>query len=164
MFVSAAIVTAASFWYTNVLNVSPGREFLYAQVVFDALVVTALIHVTGGGESSFAPLYILVIAAGALLLPLPGGMLIGALVSLLYFGDTIWWNAETLSGSVFLQIGLFATVALATGWLGDRLRRAGMELGVVESELRQLRLDTGDILGNISTGVLTVDGSECLVS
>ena len=90
-------------------------------------------------------------------------MLIGALVSLLYFGDTIWWNAETLSGSVFLQIGLFATVALATGWLGDRLRRAGMELGVVESELRQLRLDTGDILGNISTGVLTVDGSECLV-
>ena len=73
MFVAAVVVTAASFWYTHVLNVSPGREFLYAQVVFDALVVTALIHVTGGGESSFAPLYILVIAAGALLLPLPGG-------------------------------------------------------------------------------------------
>jgi PAS domain S-box-containing protein len=29
----------------------------------------------------------------------------------------------------------------------------------VESELRQLRLDTGDILANISTGVLTVDGA-----
>src|SRR5690606_10357400 len=42
--------------------------------------------------------------------------------------------------------------------VGDRLRRARAALGEVASELRQLRLDTGDILKTIGTGVLTVDG------
>ena len=48
-------------------------------------------------------------------------------------------------------------MALATGFLGDRLRQAGTALGVVESELRQLRLEASDILDAIDTGVVTVD-------
>ncbi len=63
--------------------------------------------------------------------------------------------------TVGLQIGLFAVVALLTGWLGDRVQRAGLALGEVQSELVRLRLDTGDILTNISAGVLTVvDGGR----
>jgi PAS domain S-box-containing protein len=54
---------------------------------------------------------------------------------------------------------LFAVVALVTGFIGDRLRRAGIALGAVHKELRQLRLDTGDILASINTGVLSVDGA-----
>jgi hypothetical protein len=38
----------------------------------------------GRPDSPYPPLYILVITAAALLLPLPGGMLIGALASLLF--------------------------------------------------------------------------------
>lgn len=163
MFVLALAVTGPSFWYTHVRGTTPGENFAYVQVIFDALLVTAIVHITGGGESSFAPLYILVISIGALLLPLPGGVLVGALASILYFADIVWVHSETLSGSVTLQIGLFAVVALITGWVGDRVRRAGLALGAVESELRQLRLDTGDILANIATGVLTVDGSGRLV-
>lgn len=163
MFISALAMTAPSFWHTHVRGTEPGENFAYAQVIFDALLVTAIVHITGGGESNFAPLYILVISAGALLLPLPGGVLVGALASILYFADIVWGHAETLSASVTLQIGLFALVALITGWVGDRVRRAGLALGAVESELRQLRLDTGDILANITTGVLTVDGTGRLV-
>ncbi|MBI4541221.1 MAG: PAS domain S-box protein [Gemmatimonadetes bacterium] len=159
MFILAAGVTAWSFWYTHWMGREPGENFLYAQVVFDALVVTGVVHITGGGESDFAPLYILVISAGALLLPLRGGVLVGGLASILFFADAVWGHAATLSATVFLQIGLFALVAVATGYLGDRLRRAGIALGAVESELRRLRLDTGDILRNIATGVITVDGA-----
>ncbi|MEX0935735.1 MAG: ATP-binding protein, partial [Gemmatimonadota bacterium] len=108
-------------------------------------------------------LYILVISEGALLLPLPGGVLIGALAAILYFGDIVWGHAETLSGNVLLQIGLFALVAFATGVLGDRLRRAGIALGVAQTELRRLRMDTGDILETISTGVVTVEEKGRLI-
>lgn len=157
-FLAAFLLTGVSFWVTHILGHEPGDNFVYAQVIFDALLVTAIVHITGGGGSPFAPLYILVISTGALLLPLPGGVLVGVLATILFFADTVWLNLETFRPDVFLQIGLFATVAVITGWLGDRVRRAGLALGAVESELRRLQLDTGDILANISTGVLTLDG------
>lgn len=163
MFVVALAVTAASFWYTHVRKAEPGEAFRYGQVLLDVLLVTGVVHVTGGPESSFAPLYILVISAGALLLPLPGGVLIGAFASMVYFADLAWGHQGTFTLEVALRIGLFAMVAIATGLLGDRLRRAGQQLGAVASELEQLRLDTDDILANLSTGVLTIDGERRLV-
>ena len=163
MFLATLAVTLASVWHTELRARTPGRNFMYAQVVLDALLVTAVIHITsGGGDVVFAPLYILVITEGALLLPLPGGVLIGALSSVLYFAD-LAYRAETLDllDTVGLQIGLFAVVALITGWLWDRVQRTWLALGEVQSELVRLRLDTGDILANISTGVLTVvDGGR----
>jgi two-component system sensor histidine kinase PilS (NtrC family) len=104
-----------------------------------------------------------VISASALLLPLPGGVLVGVLATILFLADTLWLNLETFRPEVFLQLALFATVAVITGWLGDRVRRAGLALGQVESELMRLRLDTGDILAHIGTGVLTVDGGGRLM-
>lgn len=157
------LVTLGSAWYSFRGREVPGSNFLYVQVVFDAFLVTAIVHLTGGPDSNFAPLYILVIAAGALLLPLPGGMLIGALASILYFADIVWAYAAIPPWTVFGQIVLFAIVALVTGYLGDRLRQTGVELGMVESELRRLRLDTNDILDTIDTGVVTVDASGRLV-
>jgi two-component system, NtrC family, sensor histidine kinase PilS len=158
MFIFAVVVTAASVWYTQVLGNKPGESFLYAQVVLDVLLVTGIVHVTGGPESGFASVYILVISAGALLLPLPGGVLIGGLVSIVYFADLAWGHQGTFTVDVALRIGLFSVVALITGLVGDRLRRAGQALGAVASELHQLRLDTGDILANLSTGVITLTG------
>ncbi len=157
MFLAAYGITAVSFWYSHVLERPPRKDFLYLQVVLDVLLVTGVVHVTGGPGSSFAPLYILVVSAGALLLPLPGGVLIGALASMVYFADLVWGYQGAFRLDVGLQIGLFTLVAVLTGLVGDRLRRAGQALGAVESELRQLRLDTGDILATLSTGVVTVD-------
>ncbi len=150
--------TLLSAWYTHLLRREPGSNFLYGQVIFDVLVVTAVVHLTGGSASDFAPLYIVVIAVGALLLPLPGGVLIGGLACILYIADVVWGHAVALQGTVFVQIGLFAVMALVTGFLGDRLRQTGTALGAVESELRQLRLDTDDVLEAIDTGVVMVDG------
>lgn len=162
MFIVALAVTGASFWYTHVLKREPGEAFRYGQIVLDIMLVTGVVQVTGGPESSFAPLYILVISAGALLLPLPGGVLIGILASLVYFADLAWGHQGAFTMEVALRIGLFALVALITGLLGDRLRRAGQALGAVSSELQRLRLDTSDILANLSTGVVTVDGQRRL--
>jgi len=158
LFLTGFLVTGLSAWYTHIRNREPGTTFAYGQAFFDAILVTVIVHITGGGQSPFAFLYILVITSGALLLPLPGGVLFGILASILFMADTLWLNVEAFRPGVLLQMGLFAAVAVVTGWLADRVRRAGMALGEVESELRRLRLDTGDILASIGTGILTVDG------
>jgi two-component system sensor histidine kinase PilS (NtrC family) len=157
-FLSAFLFTGASVWHTHIRIRDPGDNFCYLQTIFDVLLVTALVHVTGGGDSPFTFLYILVISYGALLLPLPGGVLVGALATILFLADAIVLNLETFRPVLILQIGLFATVAVVTGWVGDRVRRAGLALGQVQTELRRLQMDTGDILANIGTGILTVDG------
>ncbi|HEU4452152.1 MAG TPA: ATP-binding protein [Longimicrobium sp.] len=159
---AAYAVTGVSLWYTHFIRRSPGRAFLYAQVIFDVLLVSVVVHLTGGKESSFAPLFVLVIVAGAVLLPMLGGILVGVLASILYFADVVW-SAHAIDATVMLQTLLFGTVALVTGYLGDRLRQTGSALGEVETELRLLRLDTDDVLASIATGILTVDGEGRLV-
>ena len=158
LLVLTAAYTAGSFWYTHITRHTPGRGYLYWQVVFDVLLVAAVVHLTGGAESDFAPLFVLVIVAAAILLPFVGGILIGVLVSLLFFADIVWSKGH-VDASVVLQIALFTVVALATGYLGDRLRQTGAVLGEVETELRLLRLDTEDVLASIATGLITVDGA-----
>jgi two-component system sensor histidine kinase PilS (NtrC family) len=158
LFIMAAVVTAAGVWHALVRAAPLGRNFLYAQVLFDVLMVTGIVHITGGPESSFAPLFILVIATGSVLLPIPGGILVGALVGILYFADILWWYTAAPPPGVLLQIALFAVMALATGFLGDRLRRTGRTLSRVQSELQRLRMETDEILREVDTGVVTVDG------
>jgi two-component system sensor histidine kinase PilS (NtrC family) len=157
MFVLALVVTGGAFFHTHVQKAEPGSTFFWGQTLFDVLLVTGVIHLTGGATSAFAWLYILVISEGALLLPFPGGALIGPLASVLYFADITWGFGEPITSRVLLQVGLFATVAFATGALGDRLRRAGIALGRAQTELHRLRVDTTDILETIATGVITVE-------
>jgi two-component system sensor histidine kinase PilS (NtrC family) len=162
LFVAALVTTGGSFWYTHLARRTPGRTYLYAQVVFDVFLVATVVHLTGGKDSSFAPLYVLVIFAGAVLLPIVGGMLVAGLACVLYSADVVW-SAGSLELSALMQIVIFATVALVVGYLGDRLRRTGAALGEVETELRLLRLDTDDILASIHTGILTINGHGRLV-
>jgi two-component system sensor histidine kinase PilS (NtrC family) len=161
--IAAGIFTAWSFWYTHLSANSPGLKFRYSQVVFDVLLVTVVVYLTGGTESNFAALYILVICAGAILLPILGGMLIALLASLLYAAHAVWDSNSRIDAGLLLQIVLFALVALVTGYVGDRLRQTGAELGEARTELRQLRSDTDEILGTINSGILTVDGHGNLV-
>ncbi|HUF74709.1 MAG TPA: histidine kinase dimerization/phospho-acceptor domain-containing protein, partial [Longimicrobiales bacterium] len=152
----ALAVTAASYMVSHRGGIA-SQPFLYGQVFFDALLLTGVVYLTGGQRSMFAPLFILVIAVGALLLPIVGGIAMGLAASVLYFAVAVS-TAGAADPGVFLQALLFAIVAVVTGYLGDRLRQTGVALGEVETELRLLRLDTDDILDTISTGILTVDG------
>ena len=163
MFVLALLVTGAASWHSHIQRADVGASFLTGQVLFDVLLVTGVVHLTGGGESQFAWLYILVISEGALLLPLPLGILVGPFAAVSYFADLVWGYGESLSGSLLLQVGLFTLVAVVTGLLGDRLRRAGIALGAAESELQRLRMDTANILETISTGIVTVEAPGTLL-
>ena len=82
-FAMTTAVTVASVAYSEIYKRPLRKNFLYLQSVFDVLLVTSVVHVTGGAASQFAALYILVIASSTLLLPLGGGFLIAALGNVL---------------------------------------------------------------------------------
>ena len=156
-------LTAVSYWFTHIRQERVGVSFVYAQAVFDVALVTQVVHLTGGRESIVAPLYILLISAYSLMLPLRGGLLVAALGSMVYIADVTWGQGTAVDTVVALQLGIFVLVAVVVGMIGVRLQQAGAELSSIEYELEQLRLDTDDILGNIPTAVLTVDGDGRLV-
>ncbi len=157
VFLLTALATAGSYWWTHIARRPATPSFSYGQVALDASIVTGVVHLTGSVHSPLTPLYILVIASGSLILPLPGGVLIGAMTSAFFVAEAVFFSHTAVPGTVALQVALFGAVALTVGLVADRLRKGGSQLGALESELRQLRLDTGDILNNIRSGILTVD-------
>lgn len=152
-------LTPISFWLTHVRKQRVGSNFVYAQAIFDVLLLTLVVHLTGGSESVVAPFFILLISAYALMLPLGGGLLVAAMACMAYIGDVAWGQGMGIDTVVALQLTVFAVVALVVGLITTKLTQTGVELTSVEHALEQLRLDTGDILGNIPTAVLTVDGN-----
>jgi two-component system, NtrC family, sensor histidine kinase PilS len=162
-FALTTAVTVASVGYSEVYKRPLRTNFLYLQSVFDTLLVTAVVHVTGGAASQFSALYILVIAASTLLLPLGGGLLIATLGNVLFVADVLWAVDTQLTGIVWLQLGVFTAVALGSGYLAVQLRREGEGKALLVAELLQLRLQADDILRNIRSGVLTVDSDGCLL-
>ncbi len=157
------IHTPISYWHTHVRRRQPGLSFLYAQATLDVVLVTLVVDVTGGSTSVVAPLYILLISAYTLLLPLQGGFLVTSLACMAYIADVVWAQGTALDTVVALQLGIFVSVAVVVGLISTKLRVTGAELTSIEHALEQLRLDTGDILGNIPTAVLTIDGEGRLV-
>jgi two-component system sensor histidine kinase PilS (NtrC family) len=151
-------VTAGSIVYSEFYRRPLGPTFYYLQSVFDLLLVTAVVQITGASNSQFAALYILVIATASLMLPVGGGLLIAALGNLLYVADA--WFSVDFGGAVWLQLGVFAVVALGSAWLSAKLQEAGAG---TEAELAQVRLQAADILFNIRSGIITVDASGRLL-
>ncbi len=124
----------------------PGNTFFYVQMVFDLLLVTAVVHLTQAGTpSQLAPLYILVIAVSALVLPPGGVLLIAALGDVLYFAVTIVDQATVFDFPVLVQLGIFGAVALGCGYIGARLRQANAGREEMAAELAAFRLREADI-------------------
>ena len=159
----AMMFTAGSVVWTHVARRPASDTFLYLQSVFDLLLVTAVVHTTGGGESQFTALYILVIAIASFLLPRGGGLLVAALGNVVYFADVIWWHDTLLTLAVWLQLAVFAVVALGSGWLSARVHAAAPGTAELAHELTQVRLQASEILGNIRSGIITIDPEGRLV-
>ena len=161
-FVASLIVTGASVIYSGFYNRTLHTTFHYLQAVFDLLLVTAVVHVTAtnGNPSQFAALYILVIATSSLLLPVGGGLLVAALGNVMYVADAVWGVGLSFTIGVWLQLGVFAMVALGSAFLSAKVKELGAG---TEAELAHVRLQAADILHNIRSGIVTIDESGRLL-
>lgn len=163
LLVATLIFTGASYWHTHVRDRPARRTFLYLQAVFDVALVTAVVHVTGGPESDFQSLYVPVIAVTAVLMPPGGTALITVLAGLAYLADLLFGHSLPVSGTVWIQLALFAVVAAVPAYFASRIKVMTAEHEALAGELRQARLEASDVLHNLVSGVLTVDADGKLL-
>ncbi len=157
---TAAFATTAAYWYSHIHGGKPRRPFLLSQALLDLLIVTGIVHITGGSQSFFPPLlYIALVSGYALILPFAYTLGLTLLVGATYLLDLIVAYPAQLGGTVLFQIAVFAIVATVAGMIAGRLRQVGQELRTLEGELRRLRLGTADVLRTLSSGVVTLDES-----
>ena len=163
LLMAAAVFTTISAAWSELQSGPLDDSFLGGQVLFDLVLVTGLVHVTGGAASQFAALYILVIAVAALMLTASAGLLVAAAGCAFYFTDVILAHRSSLDLGYWLQLGVFAGVALSSGYIASRLREARAGREELAAELVNVRLQAEDILRNIRSGIVTVDAAGHLV-
>ena len=156
--VFALTLTSYGAWALFVRRTLPSTGFLQIQALVDLGLVTALVHVAGQPQSAFPALYVPVVAAYALLLPVGGGVFTALAASAMYCADTVWGQRIQPDTAFWAQFAVFNVVFLIVGVLSHRLREAGVEQATLETELERVRLEADDILHNIRSGVITVDG------
>jgi two-component system sensor histidine kinase PilS (NtrC family) len=151
------------------------RELAYAQVLGDLLIVTGIIHSTGGIESNFSFLYLISIISASIILFGRGGLiaatvasvLYAALVQALYLGairpypsathPAVALPAQVVAYTVFLNVFAFYTVAFLTNYLSESLRLAGRKLEEASDSLADLEVFNQTIIDSITSGLMTTD-------
>jgi two-component system sensor histidine kinase PilS (NtrC family) len=149
------------------------------QVVTDLALVTLVVYVTGGVDSSLNFLYPLVIIVACILLPRVWAYLTAALAFILYgtvleltYFEFIRSYSTTHPGMGALQaiifINLFAYLAVAylAGLLASKLRQVDVRLKYTSGKLENLQALHENIIQSISGGLITtgLDGYITLVN
>src|SRR6266850_2376460 len=163
MLVTAAAVTAYSYWHTHFRRRVPGPTFLYLQALFDVCLITVVVHMTGGADSDLASLYVILIAVTALLMPPANAGLVTLFAGLVYFADVFWGHAAGVTPGIWIQLGVFVLVAVVIGYVASRVNVLGRREEALTAEVRQVQLEADDVLRNIRTGVITVDADGQLL-
>lgn len=158
-----------SYWYLLRI-VNNLALFAYTQIAGDILLVSVLVHLTGGIDSGFAPLYHLSIIAGSIILYRRGGYIAASISSIVYGGmldmqyyDVLFFrrshnfSAAQVLYHVLISIISFYIVAFLSGYLSERLRRTRQELQKKSSDFYDLRVLQEHILRNVGNGIVTLD-------
>lgn len=155
---AAGVVTPIAYWQSHRRSGPVTRPFLLSQALLDVLLVTGVVHITGGSGSVFPPLlYVALVTAYALMLPVRHALLVVAGAGGAYVLDIALAYPELPDLPVLFQVAVFVGVTAASSYIGGRLRETRRELERMESALRRLRLNTIDVLHTLRSAVLTVD-------
>src|SRR5246500_1069444 len=179
-------ITAILFWYSlslfYILLLAFWQEHrLQAalQVVTDVVLVTLVVHETGGWDSSLNFLYPLVIIVATVLLTRVWAGLVAALAFILY-GTVLELNyygvipsyctthpgLKSLQSIIFVNLFAFLAVAYLAGLLTHKLRQVGVQLKDASGALENLQALHENVIHSISSGLITtgLDGRVTLVN
>jgi two-component system sensor histidine kinase PilS (NtrC family) len=149
------------------------------QVLCDLAMVTLVVHVTGGIDSSLNFLYPLVIVVACMLLPRFWGYLSAALAFIL-FGTILELDyylvipsyanthpkLKALQVVIFVNLFAYFAIAYLAGRLMDKLRQVDVQLKDASGALENLQALHENIVQSMSGGVITtgLDGRITLVN
>jgi two-component system, NtrC family, sensor histidine kinase PilS len=165
-------VLLLSFWREHRLQAS-------LQVLTDLLLVSLVVHETGGWDSSLNFLYPLVIIVASLLLPRVWSHLVAALAFILY-GTVLELNYyavvpsyctthpgfKALLAIIFVNLFAFFAVAYLAGLLTAKLTQVRVQLKDASGALENLQVLHDYIIQSISSGLITtgLDGRITLAN
>lgn len=165
-------VVLMRFWREHRLQAS-------LQVLTDLVMVSFVVHETGGWDSSLNFLYPLVIIVAGILLPriwahlfaALGFILYGTVLELNYYGVvktycTTHPELKALQGIILVNLFAFIAVAYLAGQLVSKLRQVRTELKDASGALEDLQILHENIIQSISSGLITtgLDGRITLVN
>jgi len=165
-------IVLLSFWQEHRLQAS-------LQVLTDLIMVSLVVHETGGWDSSLNFLYPLVIIVAGILLPRVWAHLVAAMAFILY-GTVLELNyygvvpsyctthpeLKALRGIILVNLFAFLAVAYLAGQLVAKLRQARVQLKDASGALEDLQILHENIIQSVSSGLITtgLDGRITLVN
>ncbi|MBW2289395.1 MAG: PAS domain S-box protein [Deltaproteobacteria bacterium] len=171
-YATVAFAFAATIVYGVVLHrlLSP-QGYAALNVVTDVAIVTGLVHFSGGADSVFPFLYVLVAAYSAFLFKSRGALATAAISitaygAILFAGHRGWVTSLGLAppepmGALLMtwlvNAGAVATVAILASLLTSELRRTGAALYQRTSDLRRLENLHQRTVESLMSGLLTTD-------
>ena len=169
----AAFAYSISIVATLSLERIPAETNAGVQLLGDLGVITGLVYVSGGPDSSFTFLYLSTVTAGSVLLGRQGGLATAGLAAVFYavlvdlmFFDVVkpvetstrpLWSLPALVGNVALNIAAFVATALLVSVASDKLREARADVERRKTEIARLQALHSSVLTSMSSGVLTTD-------
>jgi two-component system sensor histidine kinase PilS (NtrC family) len=159
--------------YGLTLRFADERPWLVdAQLLVDVLIVSAIVHLSGGINSYFSWLYALPVIAASWVRSWRGGMAVGtagacayvAIVMAQYYAAPAGSESalglpsgrEALYRGGFNAFGFFA-VAMLTGYLAEGLRRADAQLQRASSDLADMQAFSRHVVDSLMSGLATTD-------
>ena len=141
--------------------------FSHAQIGFDVLLITGIVHITGGIESPFPFLYNLAIVNSAILLFYHGAFITAGFSSICYGGLLLWsqhrwsqgWASDTnpLVMDLVLNIPTFFIIAFLSGFLARKLYEAQRLLQEKQKEYLDLEALKEALMEGVGNGVAITD-------
>jgi two-component system sensor histidine kinase PilS (NtrC family) len=140
----------------------PEKVFFYIVFLVDIPLVGFMIHYSGGVESIFPLLYILLIIITSLYLYKTGAYTVSVIAVVFFLGLLFYEMHETSATMqyVMYRFYIFGLLFLFTGILSgawsERYQRRTEEAVI-------LRLTTEEILKNLPSGIITIDSSGAII-
>jgi two-component system sensor histidine kinase PilS (NtrC family) len=147
----------------------------YLQLFGDLALVTVLVYSSGGPDSVFNFLYLVVIGTSAFLMSRIGAVVIatasavlyGSMVQLLAYGvlpapalsPTTSWESVRVRYNLVISVAAFYGVAFMASYLAEKLRETRTELDLRQKALQRLQDLHGNVIATMSSGLLTTDSS-----
>ncbi len=153
------------------------RFFAALYFILEIVCESGIVYASGSHTSPFVILFLLTIVSAALLYRMAGTLVVATGVTI-SFGIISWlrinvpvepspdspgrasdWltGSELVMYSAFLYVLVFYLVAFIAGYLAEKLQSKDQELQTASNQLKKARLDTGDILRHLNSGLLTIN-------
>ena len=163
--------------YALLLQRAKPKPFAYVQVVLDVFAALALIYFTGGIESWFSFLLILIVIASGTVIDKRAAFVTASLSSILYGAmlDLQYWRMipvpyglvlyeKDFLYNIFSNIVALYVCAYLTGQLSSSLERTSLTLEKRLTDFRKLSVFNKEVAENMPSGLMTTDAEGRILS